>query len=348
MMNKCNFLLPKQNQNKINKNQNQNQNQNQQIISIIVKSNFFILNEINIYEIIKNISNNQKHFYIFDSYQPVNYSEIDIQEYQEYQDQDQDQDANIFNNVNVNKQETDLILLNYKDKTLFSLFEYIHMQSLKDLQKIKIILDSFSYLLDSIQLLIENNLVHNNINQDTVYFINNLSIITSPSQILLKFDHSIVISKNSKINLFPYLLDYNPKDIYLPLEFQLLSYLKFNNLTSLSHNHIENIINVYNCNQFNNETLKEESYNYLNTFVNKSIETIMNEVSVFYYTWDTYKLSIYFLEILLQLDLKCKTDSNSNIILENFTELLIKNINPNPLKRSKLQEIKNNIQELLP
>jgi len=337
MMNKCNFLLP--HQKKII--QNQNENQNQQIISIIVKSDFFILNEINIYEIIKNISNNQKHFYIFDSYQPVNYSEIDQdqdeQEYeQEYEDEYQDA------NINVNKQETDLILLNYKDKTLFSLFEYIHMQSLKDLQKIKIILDSFSYLLESIDLLIENNLVHNNINQDTVYFVNNLSTITTP--ILLKFDHSIIISKNSKINLFhyPYLLDYNPKDIYLPLEFQLLSYLKFNNLTSISHNHIENIINIFNYNQYNNETFKEESYIYLNTFVNKSIETIMNEVSVFYYTWDTYKLSIYFLEIILQLDLKC------NIILENFTELLIKNINPNPLKRPKLQEIKINMQELLP
>lgn len=336
-MNKCNFLLPHQNenQNKINENKI-NKNQNQQIISIIVKSDFFILNEINIYEIIKNISNNQKHFYIFDSYQPVNYSEI-------YQDQDEPEYAY----ANANKQETDLILLNYKDKTLFSLFEYIRMQSLTDLQKIKIILDSFSYLLESIHLLIENNLVHNNINQDTVYFVNNLSTITSP--ILLKFDHSIVISKNNKINLSPYLLDYNPKDIYLPLEFQLLSYLKFNNLTSLSHNHIENIINIYIDNyNYNNETFKEESYIYLNTFVNKSIETIMNEVSVFYYTWDTYKLSIYFLEILLQLDLKYKSESKTNLILENFTELLIKNINPNPLKRPKLQEIKNNMQELLP
>ena len=333
MINKYDFLLPCQNINHNKINNNNNNASKQQMISIIVKSDFFILNEINIYEIIKNIINNQKRFYIFDSYQSVNYSEI----------VDIDSNENIFNNDNAKKQETDLILLNYKDKSLFSLFEYIHMQSLTDLQKIKIILDSFSYLLDSIHLLIENNLVHNNINQDTVYFINNLSASTSP--ILLKFDHSIVISKNSKINLFPYLLDYNPKNIYFPLEFQLLSYLKYNKLTSLSHNHIENILDIININnQYNNETFKEESYNYLNTFVNKSIETIMNEVCVFYYTWDTYKLSIYFLELILQLDCKSK----SNIILENFTELLIKNIQPNPFKRPNLEEIKINLTELLP
>jgi len=351
MINKYNFILPNQN---LNTKPNNYKNNKNKTISILVKEDILIQNEINIYEIIKNIKNNQKYFFIFDSHQSVNLSEIDMQ------GEEENNISNIINNVD--KKETNLILLNYKDKTLYSLFEYIHTQFLNNLQKIKIILDSFSYLLDSIQLLLDYNIVHNNINSNTVYFTNNH--FTCP--ILLKFDNSIIIYKNSKniieTNIFPYCIDFNINDIYFPIELQLLSYLKFNKLTSLSHNHIEIIIEFifkkYNDNKYIKlikniniiETFKEEYYNYLNTFVNKSIETIMNEVSVFYYSWDIYKLSIYFLEIILQLDIDSSSMSNFNynLILEKITNLLIKNIHPNPLKRPNLQQIKINLQELLP
>jgi hypothetical protein len=319
-------------------------------MSIIVKSDFFIQNEIKFYEIIRNIKNYQKHFYIFDSYQLLGFKEVDI-------DIDTDIDIDIDveepepepvedQTTKIKNQDYDLILLNYKDKCIFSLFEYI--QSLNSLQKIKIMLDSFLCLLDSIQILIENYIVHNNINQNTVNYINN--VYSSP--ILLKFDYSLNLNSNTitMSNLFPYLLDYNPKDIYLPLEFQLLSYLKFNELTSVSKIHIEKIVDDlfhlddynYNYNNlFKNSNFKEECYNYLNTFVNKSIETIINEVSAFYYTWDTYKLSIFFLEIIYS------NNNLSNVILTNFTELLIKNINPNPLKRPKIENIKINMKHLM-
>ena len=279
--------------------------------AIIVQNSFFLQNEIHAFNILESILNYEKYFYIFDSFEYTTYNEITKKDR-----------SNIIT-------ESNYILLNYKDKTLYSLYDYI-LSIENNNHKFRIILDSYLYLLEAINITSENNLVHNNINNNTI-FLNDLSII---KPIIMKFDYSMHITYEN-INLLefvkPYLLE------YMPFELHVLSFLFNNQLDSLSNSNIELIINnifasiyVNILNEQNFTKYKEEAYHFLNKYINKSILFIVNDIFVYYKTWDNYNLSIYYLDILKK--------SNANTNLYPFLNILLQNIHPNPNKRYNIKE----------
>jgi hypothetical protein len=280
--------------------------------AIIVKNSFFLQNEIHAFNILESIFNYENHFYIFDSFEYTTYNEITKKERS--------------NTIT----ESNYVLLHYKDKSLYSLYDYI-LSIENNNHKFRIILDSYLYLLEAILITSENNLVHNNINSNKI-FLNDLSII---KPIIMKFDYSMHITSENNINLLeyvkPYLLD------YMPFELHVLSFLFKNQLDSLSNSNIEDIINNIFASIYKNilneqkfSQYKEESYHFLNKYINKSILFISNDIFVYYKTWDNYNLSIYYLEIL--------KNSNANTNLYPYLNILLQNIHPNPNKRYNIKE----------
>jgi hypothetical protein len=205
-------------------------------------------------------------------------------------------------------------------------------------------------LLDSIYLLLKNNLVHNNIDTNTTC----IHEFDECKPIIFKFDHSINISSfhntnNVKDYIQSYILEFNPNNKHFPLEFNLLSFIFSNKLDSLSKININTFINnIYNeenllflLEKKNNieivQYFKKETILYLNNYINWNIEDIIYNIFKYYSTWDNYRLSIFYLEISIQI--------KSETIFSNFIQLLINNIHPNPMKRFSIEKTKEVINQ---
>jgi hypothetical protein len=316
------FLFPSINPNSINK---QKRTQTQTQTHILCNYNN-IVKEVIAFNIIKNINNYEKYYYIFDSINKITYNELEKNYY-------------FLDQSNIIIKETNLILLVYKDTELYSMKEYLLSINNKNIHIL--IIEYYLYLLESIELLIENKLVHNNINDNTIYFCNN--DYTTP--LLLKFNYSIHIDKN--MDLCNLLENYNPNNIYLPLEFHVLSYIHSNNLDSLSSNNIQTIIDqVYNNEKYSYlindkniiENYKEESKIYLNIFINKNRDYITRHILEYFHTWDNYKLSIFFIELLLLLPYSKN--------LHSLQKILTLNIHPCPYKRWSINDIRLKVNEI--
>lgn len=302
--------------------------------SIITTLNNNITNEINAFNLIKLIYNYENYFYIFNDYQLLTYNELKEDDlYLEY--------STLIN-------DTDYIILNYTDKSLFSLHEYI-LNLINYNEIIKVIIDSYLYLLDSIQILIQNKLIHNNISNDTLY----LHTFNDIKPILIKFDQSLNLNFNSLTDLNTFFIPYIENiTIYSPLELHIISFLYKNHLNSLSLHNIESIITTFfkNYNNISNKInsnsiiineFKEDAFIYLNTYLNKDIIFIINDIITmrYYETWDSYSLNLSYINVINNL----KDETIWNIFHKN----LLVNINPNPNKRLSIANIINNFHQCI-
>jgi hypothetical protein len=202
-------------------------------------------------------------------------------------------------------------------------------------------------MLQSICLLVTNQIVHNHVNIDSIY------VDKYDNPLLTNFIFSMDISKpdiNQYIKHF--IIAYDPSYLEWPLEFHILAYLLTNKLSSLSSYNIQNIL----CNVIDNHTIlktfgpglvssyKEEALNYFKKYVNQSYEYILNDILQFYGTWDNYALSIMFLEILVNIHKSLKIN---NKFIIHFMKLLVGNIHLNPLKRDSVSCCTNKFQNIL-
>jgi hypothetical protein len=319
------FLYPLHNSN-ININNTKKSN------NIITTLNNNITNEINAFNLIKLINNYENYFYIFNEYQELSYNEIKEDDlYLVY--------TKLINNTNY-------IILNYTDKSLFSLHEYI-INLINYNEIIKVIINSYLYLLDSIHILIQNKLIHNNISHETIY----LHTFNDIKPVLIKFDYSIDLNLITDLNTFfiPYIENIT---IYSPFELHIISFLYKNHLNSLSIHNIESIIitffNNYNniSNKINSNSIiinefKQDAFIYLNTYLNKDINYIFKDIITtrYYESWDIYSLNLFYINVINNL-----TDEK---IWNIFHNILLVNINPNPNKRLTILNTINNFHQCI-
>jgi hypothetical protein len=194
------------------------------------------------------------------------------------------------------------------------------------------IINVYKHILNSIQLLVNNNIFHNHINFGSI-------VIDDLDSLLTNFSFSIDYShKNIEQYIKHFIVAYEPSYIEWPIELHILSYLLTNKLNSLSSYNIENIINevIKNNNILNTfggsvvSLYKSEASNYFNKYVNQSYDFILNDILQYVNTWDNYALSILFLRILIGIH---KTIGIKNKFIILFMKLLVSNIHLNPLKR---------------
>ena len=206
------------------------------------------------------------------------------------------------------------------------------------------IIDFYQHLLKSISLLVEQQIVHNHINFD--------SIVVDKYFVPLLSNFTFSIDTSNVPNIKHFFIAYDPSFLEWPLEIHLLSYLLTNNLNSLSSSNIENIIHDvlkdhHILKTFGDSVVSSyrvEALNYFKKYVNKSYECILADCLQYSCTWDNYALSIMFLRILIGIH-RSIDKKNKFIIL--FMKLLVSNIHLNPLKRCSIGSTTTQFNHLL-
>lgn len=294
----------------------------------IVKNNFFIQNELTNHQKLLQTQNRKNLFYLCE-----NTSQLKITQINEH-------------NTQIITKHDDTILLEFEDCQLIYFKNY-----LQNLESPKIyiltIINFYKHLLNSLQLLVTNNIFHNHINFDSIV------INTCDYPLLSNFSFSINYSRADIDNYIKhFIIAYDPSYIEWPIELHILSYLLTNKLNSLSSHNIETIITEYvNHNNILNtfgpsivSSYKEEANKYFKRYVNQSYEYILTDMLQYSSTWDNYALSILFLRILIGL---YRTIGIKNKFIILFMKLLVCNIHLNPLKRLSIESTINQFNKLI-
>ena len=258
----------------------------------IVKIDFFIENELTNQQKINKIRDRKKYYYLCENSRELKITEI-------YEESDKIQNKNTI--------KDDTILLEFEDRNLISLKNY-----LKDLLKdgtsantskyILTIINFYKHMLNSINCLVSCNIFHNNINFDSIF------VDKFDYPLLSNFSFSIDYSiRDIDQYIRHFIIAYEPTYLEWPIELHILSYLLTNKLNSLSNYNIENIIhevvkNNIILNTFGDtfvSSYKIEAIQYFKKYVNQSYDYILTDILQFVNTWDNYALSILFLRILI-------------------------------------------------
>ena len=285
-----------------------------QKIHKIFKIDFFIDNELTNQQKVKKIHNRKNYFYLCENTSQLKITEIDKEDIK-------------INHKNSTKDNS--IILEFEDQKLIYLKNYLKALS-PSTKYILTIIEFYKHLLNSISLLVDNNIFYNQINFDSI--------------VVDKFDHPLLSNfyfsidySRTDINKYikHFIIAYDPTYIEWPLELHILSYLLTNKLDSLSSYNIEYIINevTKNNNILNTfgdsvvSSFKQEALQYFKKYVNQSYEYILKDI--LHYSHN-HSLSILFLRILIGIH---RTIGIKNKFIILFMKLLVCNINLNPFKR---------------
>lgn len=206
------------------------------------------------------------------------------------------------------------------------------------------IINSFIHISKAIKILIENKIVHFDLKEDNIMFNKKRKLpILIDFGLSRKFNNIENLSKNFD-SLKKYFYIFAPQYYIWSIEIHFLCYL-INVKQNVSNDDIINIVNQYIkknpiFNYFSPDFVLKyknlciQQLKYYNLFdTNNRIKKILS----FWKTWDSYSLSIMFLRIICILNY---TGFSKNNFTTFFSEILIKNIHPNPKKRYSIEETK--------
>jgi len=332
---------------------------------IIKPLNPLLKNEIFINKKIGNINNYNNYFNKIENYEKILIGCLN-------------EENNYLESINL-LEKSNYYLINYNDKNYISLNIYLNSLLKKIYSNTDIetntyidinndtnenilkeyifnIFEFYKNILYSLDLLIKNNIISNNIN------INNLIYSKTNNNITINnFSYSFHISNNviNNIHNLKILLKYifkeeNNKQNHYPFEFYILNYLQENKLIGLSSNNIdliyENYINnypIYNILFKNNvlvyKNFKTNNLNYYYKLKNKNYEKLYEEFIKYSDTWDNVSLSSLYLNIIYNLnnlkEIKI-LEQNEYLfsLLNRLKDLLIKNISLIPNNRIKISK----------
>jgi hypothetical protein len=246
--------------------------------------------------------------------------------------------------------------LNLSDDNRYLIFKYKNDKYIKfndflfDFNSPKLfifhIIDSFSYLLQSLIKLNDNNICFFNLSPNNIVF--NLDCGEKP--LIKNFQLSLHITKLNEIyitNIIKKLNDFTHK----PLEVHVLFYLIQNDISTISYSFIEEICEIF-IKKLSILDLFSEKYIYsykesciesLKKYINKPKSYIISGILDNADTWDVYSLSVLYLHIFGNISRVFSLNQPfiTKIILE-----LTKNIAPEPLKRNSLQNLLYKFNEL--
>jgi hypothetical protein len=307
-------------------------------ISKICKYDFFSINEALICEKIKKIRYYYNRFLILEKHNFIKIEEID-----EMDINNSNTDYNFNNPIN---NPNKYLLFQYKNQNVAEFNDFLSTLNTPK-QLVFHILESFSYLLESISHLNDINICFFELCPDNIVF--NLENGFVP--LIYNFKNSIYISKLNEefiCKLIPNITDFT----YKPLEVHILFYLIKNNLKTLtndliliiSEKYIDNLSILSLFSESYKEQFKIACIDILTKYIDKPKTDIICDILENNETWDSYALSIIYLHIIgtiIQV-FELKGTFFSKLLIE-----LMKNIHPNPLKRTNLKTIKTNYNALL-
>jgi hypothetical protein len=197
-------------------------------------------------------------------------------------------------------------------------------------------LETFSYLLQSLIKLNNNNICFFNLSSENIFFTDNFK------PIIRNFEKSLLINKLDE-SYISKIIEGIDDFTYKPIEIHVLFYLIINNEETLSYTFIETICNEYIKNisvlklfsQQYIDNYRNECVLFLKKYINKPKSFIIDKLLEYYDTWDNYSLSVLYLHIIGNI---CRCFSLKGTFLNKLIIILSKNITPDPSKREQLQQ----------
>ena len=281
-----------------------------------IKYDFFGKNEIGIVKRIKMLPNYASHFYVFDSAESVKIAEVGTSCYE-------------LQTINLLRDDHNM-LLRYKDEKLYFLDGYFRSLSCSR-KYIYLLTNFYMRILNSINLLVGSNIIHNNIGFKTIV-VNSFEI-----PILTNFRFSLDLNRdNISESLKHIFIQYNPNYIYWPPEIHLLCYIYTNKLSSLSNYNVETVIKDLRL-QDDTNIVKHFS-----KYVNKNCDIIVSDILRSSNTWDQYALGMCYIKMIEDLQKNIKTSNNFVVMFLDLLRTTISYTN-----RPSVSETMTKYQQLL-
>jgi hypothetical protein len=303
---------------------------NNNIKSKIINYCFYSINEANISDIIKQIPYYANNYSIVENYDFLNIGQLNEKTIQKL-------------SLTTNNK---YLLFKYKKDYSIPFNEFLFHLNNPNVFFFYVI-ESFSYILNSLILLSKAGICFFNLNPENIVF--NLDCGEKP--FLTHFQRSLIVPKLSEEyirNIIVKTDDYTHK----PFEIHVLFYLIQTEISVLSNSFIEEISDNFIRNasfltffsekyKDNYRTLCIES---IKKYINKPKDFIIQDILKHSEKWDLYSVSVLYLHIFANFS-KCfslKQNSINEIILE-----LAKNIHPEPSKRGTLQKLYENFNNII-
>ena len=245
--------------------------------------------------------------------------------------------------INKNKEQQYIILdVPYIDGN--SIIELIAQLSKKGLMIT--IFETYQFLLGSIELLLENKIVHFDLKRDNILYEK-----TTNHPILIDFGISLPIDKINRKNIGNYLYVYAP-DYYLwPIDVHIICFLLHKTDTKLTKNDAIAIASEYTD---NNKVLgifsdrfkhdyKQFCIEVIEQYVDKDRNEVIDKLMTTYSSWDNYAISILYLNLFFFL---FSNGYHKNELFIFFSQILLINISPDFTKRMTIEETRNKFSDI--
>jgi len=291
---------------------------------------FYSINEANISDIIKKILYYSNKYQVVEYYDFINISQLN-DTYIEKIKIDENKRYLIFTYNNDSLIDFNDFLLNLYNPKVFILNT----------------IESFSYILDSLIELTQNNICFFNLSPQNIVF--NLDCGVKPQ--LKNFQLSLQVSKLN-ISYITNIIEKIDNYTHKPIEVHVLFYLIKNNIYTISYSLIQEICEVFNkqltilslfSEKIKND-YKEKCIESLKKYINKPKEEIIQEIIQQNDKWDVYSISMIYLHIFGNISriFSLKEDFITKLITE-----LYKNISPEPSYRNSLEILNENYNKLI-
>ena len=239
-----------------------------------------------------------------------------------------------------------LMKMPYIDSLYF--YEYIMTMGGNKKKIISCIFDTYSYLIESIERLVEHELVHYDLKLQNI-----LMNLKTDTPIIIDFGLSIPINHLDKGDAFwdTYFYRYSPEYYVWPLEAHVINFLQ-NEADSLSRDDVTSICETFvNANVALNIFSKGFRARYLKAciehyepWIGVARNTVCEALLKGWATWDNYALSIAYLQNLEFISSNHGFTNNHLII--KYVELLLANVHPDPARRKTVGDTKRAFTDL--
>jgi serine/threonine protein kinase len=223
-----------------------------------------------------------------------------------------------------------------------SLYFYDYVRTMRENKKkiISCIFDTYSYLIESIERLVEHDVVHYDLKLENI-----LINLKTDTPIIIDFGLSVPIKRLHTGGSFwsTYFYKYSPQYYVWPLEAHVINFLQ--NESGFTRDALESICETFvNANSALRIFSKGFRARYLKACIqqweplvgvsrNTACETLLQGWA----TWDNYSLSIAYLQILEFISSNGFT--NNHLVIQ-YVELLLSNVHPDPARRKTVGDTK--------
>ena len=321
---------------------------NKKVVSKLQIKNDVSENEIKIGKLIMTIPNYILFFYPVISNCPVNIRSIDSKVLLECRSL-YSQDNNNNNNTNNNKDKYVLMEIPYaQNKTFYDIL----VGMFKSKKRIFVgLIETYTYLLDSIIILLNKNIVHFDIKNANILFNQHTSL-----PVIIDFGISINLTdviKSGKLSfdlIKKIFYVYSPDYYVWCLEIHVINFLinrvlinretqtlTTTDIKEISSEYVRNnkALDIFSEEFIDNYLLACETY--LSTYVGMDKQKTIELLFSFNNTWDNYSLSILYLKTF---SLMFPRGFHKNTLILYFSQILLYNIHPDPSKRYSLEKTK--------